>query len=89
MWFAAVCSLMISVVPISRLLIPFATSERIWTSRNESPSGSPARGRVLPIARVRSSSARMPIRSARPSASPSSAAARSRLPRASSMRPYS
>ena len=42
MWLAAVCSLIDSSAPISRLLRPRATSSRICASRGESPSGSAA-----------------------------------------------
>ena len=91
MWLAAVCSLMNSVAPISRLLMPRATRHRISTSRADSSSGWRLVGAAEPSARTRPSSAGMPMRSASAAASPSSAPARSRSPgpRASSMRAYS
>jgi FAD/FMN-containing dehydrogenase len=48
MWLAAVCSLIESSVPISRLLSPRATSWRICASRGESPSGSSPPGGATP-----------------------------------------
>ena len=48
----------------ARLLKPRATRPRIWASRGESPSGRPAGGAGDPSARIRASSAGMPIRSA-------------------------
>ena len=48
MWLAAVCSLIASAPPISRLLSPRATRPRIWTSRADSPSGSAAAPAALP-----------------------------------------
>ena len=53
MWLAAVCSLMNSAAPISRLLIPRATRLRISTSRAESSSGWRLTGAEEPSARTR------------------------------------
>lgn len=90
-WLAAVCSLMTSSAPISRLESPRVTSRRISTSRCESPSGRGG-GAAEPSARVRARSVGMPSRSASAAASPRSRAARSRSPaaaRRSSARAYS
>ncbi len=73
-WLAAVCSLINSAAPISRLLRPRATRRRISTSRDERPSGSAsgAAGGSGPIERMRASSARRPMASAIVAASLSS-----------------
>ena len=93
MWFAAVCSLINSAAPISRLLRPPATSSRICTSRADRPSGQRRRPDRRPESRApRAQQRRHPdplgerrrlVRAGRLRARGSAG------PRASSMRPYS